>query len=37
MIRDGLIKKKKNMSTSGERDSGDRLVLGKAKREGFSA
>jgi hypothetical protein len=37
LIRDGLIKKKKNTNTSGKRDSGARLAGGKAKREGFNA
>jgi hypothetical protein len=37
LTRDGLIKKKKNTSTSGKKDSGARQALGKAKREGFSA
>jgi hypothetical protein len=37
LIRDGLIKKKRNMNTSDKKGSGACLALGRAKREGFSA
>jgi hypothetical protein len=37
LTRDGLIKKKRNASTFGKKDTGPRLASGKAKREGFSA
>jgi hypothetical protein len=37
LTKDGLIKKKRNTSTSGKKDSGARLAGGKAKREGFNA
>jgi hypothetical protein len=34
-IKDGLIKKKKNIS--GKKDSGAHLARGRARKEGFSA
>jgi hypothetical protein len=37
LTKSGLIKKKRSASTSGNKDSGARLALGKAKREGFNA